>query len=736
MRLDGTVSVRGRYSARMPAPTALSTAAPPLPNAPALPRSGTTAYRVDLDGLRGFAIALVVIFHVFVGRVSGGVDVFLFLSGYFFLGGQLRYAQRPFPSLNPWWPLWRAIRRLVPALVFVLALTLLAARAFAPQLLGGDLYRQLSASLRYTQNFELIAQNADYAAASDTTSPLQHLWSMSVQGQFYLFAIALGTLVAWLVSTSRATKETARRVSAAVLATISLASFAYASRFGLEGTPSNYYSTFARAWELCLGALLALVPHTWRVPRPLSWLLALVGLAMVTVTGFVIPSPLAFPGPLALLPVAGAACVILAGNANPVSTVLASKPMTWLGTVAYSLYLWHWPLLIIATAAGGFTAPPPALGLAVIAVSLLLAQFTYVLVEEPLQQHRPRPRSFEHPLADARAALHTLTGAARAAGGGIIAVLFAAGLAVQPAWQHRLAEADVPLDPAIYPGAMALVDAQMLDAPPQPDPRLVGDLYPPITGDGCLIFRGDDADALPPADCVYGDQAADTTVVLAGGSHIEPFIIPLDALGKEHGFKVLPFVRQDCPLVIGGDGVADIVSDDCAAWGEMVYDDIVAAAPNLVISTSTRPTGRAGAASAAGDVVPAAYAHLWARLADAGIAFLGLRDNPWFFDAEGAPLGPNNCIVAGGSVAECSMPATLAYPLPDPAASVLNGSRNLFGVDTAGWYCPGETCPPVIGNVYVYRDQHHISNAYARSLAPLLWGELVPIFNQLGLAYR
>ena len=80
----------------------------------------TFRYRYDLDGLRGIAIALVVLYHVFVGRVSGGVDVFLLLSGYFFLGSQLRYAARPNASLNPWWPIWRTLRRLVPSLVLVI----------------------------------------------------------------------------------------------------------------------------------------------------------------------------------------------------------------------------------------------------------------------------------------------------------------------------------------------------------------------------------------------------------------------------------------------------------------------------------------------------------------------------------------------------------------------------------------------------------------------------------------
>ncbi|UIZ91509.1 acyltransferase [Corynebacterium sp. CNCTC7651] len=701
---------------------------------PARP-SGASAYRVDLDGLRGYAIALVVIFHVFVGRVSGGVDVFLFLSGYFFLGGQLRYAMRPFPNLNPWWPFWRTVRRLVPALVVVLAATLLGILALTPELMNEGLARQFTASLLYFQNWELTIQDAAYAAASDTTSPLQHLWSMSVQGQFYIFGICLATLIAWLVSTSKTSKQSAQRLVVAVLAVITVASFAYAARFGFEGTPQNYYSTFSRAWELSLGALLAFVPAHWYLPQRGSWIASLTGLVMITATGIIIPTSLAFPGPLALLPITGAALIILAGNANPVSTVLASKPMTWLGSVAYPLYLWHWPLLIIVTASGGFTTPPPAVGVAVILASLALAHVTYTLVEKPLRQHGKRPLSFDTPVADARASLRTAAGAGRAVGGAIVAALFVCGLAIQPVWDNRINQADKPLDPAKYPGAMALLGTDVPKNKPKPNPQLISGIYPPIGLQECMIFLPAPADEMPRPDCAFGDLNAETTVVMVGGSHIEPFGIPLDILGQQHGFKVIPFVRQECPLVIGGEDRFDIVSEVCAEWGERVYQQILDIQPDLVISTSTRPGGRAGAAGSAADAVPDAYANLWANFADQGIPFLGLRDNPWFFDPFGNPMDPNVCIVAGGTEESCSMPAAKAYPEPDPAAGYLDGMNNLFSVDTAGWYCPGDTCPPQIGNVYVYRDQNHISNAYARSLTPLLWGELVKVFDQLAVVY-
>lgn len=697
--------------------------------------SGSRAYRVDLDGLRGYAIALVVLFHVFVGKVSGGVDVFLFLSGYFFLGGQLRYALRPNPNLNPWWPFWRTVRRLVPALVVVLLASLAGVLLLAPELMGDELAAQFTASLLYYQNWQLTAQDAAYAAASDTTSPLQHLWSMSVQGQFYIFGILFGTLLAWLATKTQFNREAGQRVAIIVLAVVTIASFAYASRYGLFGTPANYYSTFSRAWELSLGALLSFVPARYFVPAPASTFTAGLGVVLITITGLVIPSSLAFPGPLALLPLAGAALIIVSGNANPVSNVLASKPMTWLGNIAYSLYLWHWPLLIIVTASGGFDSPPPLVGVAVIVASLALAHVTHALLEAPLRQHRKRPLAGEHPVADARKTLRTPAGAGRAAGGVLIAALFVGALTVQPLWNARVDMEDRPLDPTRYPGALAITGVDVPSIAAKPDPSLVAGIYPPVGHQDCMIFLPAPADEMPGPDCVWGDTEADVTVVMTGGSHIEPFVIPLDILGKEHGFRVVPYVRQECPLVIGGEDRLEIVSEVCAEWGEHAFAEIVALDPDLVISNSTRPGGRAGAVDTAADTVPDAYANLWYNLAQNEIPFLGLRDNPWFFDQFGNPMDPNFCIVAGGTEADCSMPTREVYPEPDPAAGYLDGTDHLYSVDTSIWYCNETTCPPQIGNVYIYRDQNHISNAYARSLTPLLWEEMAPIFDALNIPH-
>lgn len=299
-----------------------------------------TKYRFDLDGLRGIAIAFVVVFHVFVGRVSGGVDVFLLLSGYFFLGSQLRYAIKPNASLNPWWPVWRTIRRLFPALLVTLMSTILAVHLWIPELRTTNLSDQLLACIGYFQNWELATQGAAYGAASSTTSPLQHLWSMAVQGQFYLMAIAFAWLLAIGVKLMRRRRKvvTTLRIAAGIpLILITLGSFGYAVYLHSVDQSLNYYSTWSRLWELTLGAVLVLYAEKLRIAKRLSVAFTYLGLLMVVSTGLLFDGATLFPGPAALFPLGGAVLVILGGGQG--ATWLSSRFMLWLGKIAYPLYL-------------------------------------------------------------------------------------------------------------------------------------------------------------------------------------------------------------------------------------------------------------------------------------------------------------------------------------------------------------------------------------------------------------
>ncbi|VEH79897.1 lipopolysaccharide biosynthesis acyltransferase, m [Corynebacterium kutscheri] len=689
-------------------------------------------YRFDLDGLRGLAIALVVIFHVYVGRVSGGVDVFLLLSGYFFLGSQLRYAAKQKANLNPWWPLWRTIRRLVPALIITLGGTTVLIHYFTPELKSIEFFRQIQASLLYYQNLELTWQNADYAVADATTSALQHLWSMSVQGQFYLCAIVFTTVITLLHRLTH--KKLNSTVSGSIIALVSFGSFFYAARYGIWSPPENYYNLLSRLWEFGLGALAAIYANQLFIKnKTIAALLSCIGLIMIMSTGLLILDTAAFPGPLTLLPITGALLVIIGGTtANQISSILSSGSCQFMGTIAYSLYLWHWPLLIIATSYFGDTLSQTVLGTIVIAVSVILAYATYKLIEQPLMQKGHRPSRYESGFREGVANFATTYSAKAASIAGVFITLIGYSLYTQlPQFSARVQAAnEINLnDDTHYPGVMAWYgQPATINVAPQPDPSLIGSVYPKAGADGCIVGRNENYDVFRTTghhgkDCSYGDTSSETVVILAGGSHAEQWLEPLHELGLKHNFKIIPLLRQECPII---SGIPGTLSTTCLRWSELAIHKIVELQPAVVISTSTRPSGAHGLGL---DTVPEGYAQFWQRLFWNEIPFLGLRDNPWTFNSDGDPFNLSLCLISSSPSESCSIPRDSFYSTYDPAQKYAALYLNMTFVDTADWFCTKESCPAIIGNIVVYRDQNHISNAFAASTAPLIWRHLRPFIT-------
>ncbi len=265
-----------------PAPDAIAD-----PRATGVHKAGSDRfYRYDLDGLRGIAIALVAVFHIWFGRVSGGVDVFLALSGFFFGGKVIRAALNPAVTLSPVSEVIRLTRRLVPALVVVLAGCAVLTILVQPETRWETFADQSLASLGYYQNWELANTASDYLRAGEAVSPLQHIWSMSVQGQFYVSFLVLIAGLTCLFR--RRLGARLRTVFLGVLTALTVASFVYAIIAHQQDQAAAYYNSFARGWELLLGALVGALVTRVRWPMRLRTVLATVALGAVLSCGALI----------------------------------------------------------------------------------------------------------------------------------------------------------------------------------------------------------------------------------------------------------------------------------------------------------------------------------------------------------------------------------------------------------------------------------------------------------------
>ena len=659
--------------------------------------------RRDLNGLRGVAIALVVVFHIWMGRVSGGVDVFLTLSGFFFTASLLRSAEAG-ASLNPITRITRVLRRLGPPLLITLLAVAVASVFLLPRTRWADLGDQLVSGVFYYVNWQLATTANDYLAADPSVSPVQHLWSVAVQFQFYLFAIAVVFGLAWIRRSIRpdGLRSLRPRTFSVIFTVIAVVSFVYAADGVRRHQAWNYYDTGARLWEIMLGAALAALlaartssvetaaePRRARLSSTARGALAVLGMTVIVLCGFVVDGVTAFPGPLALIPVLATLALIVAGSETAVAATLSNRFFAWVGSIAFPLYLWHWPLLIFYLSATGRSHADAVGGLGIIGASVALAWLTVRLVERPAQSTTFTP---------GRVAVTACAG--------IAALAVTAGSIGWNVYIDRsitAVQADESVDELTHPGALELTDGVRAEpAAVRPPLYSAPEDLPISTLEGCIA----DFETRDAVSCTYGDLDASRTIVLAGSSHAEHWLTALDALGIQHGFKVVTFLKMGCPL--SADTMPMLGANeypDCLDWTQTVLADVATMNPDYVFTTSTRPRE-----DFPGDYTPAWYTSVWRELAAEGVGILGIRDTPWL------AYRAIDCLADGGDATSCGIPRDEALDPVNPALAASFQFPGFSSLDLSDAVCDDTVCRVEQGNVLIYRDEHHLTATYVRTL--------------------
>jgi peptidoglycan/LPS O-acetylase OafA/YrhL len=289
-------------------------------------------FRPDIEGLRAVAALLVASYHIWSGRVSGGVDVFFVVSGYLVTrslaaeaGREGRIDLAAFQA--------RLVRRLAPAAITVLVAVTLGCLLFLPRVLWLDTAQHVLASALHVENWLLAWTAVDYLARDALQSPVQHFWALSVQGQFYLL---WPLLIAAGLGLARARTVEARRWLPSAILAILVASFVYSLVMTARNQPLAYFDSGARLWEFCLGALLAAVTLP-ALPAALAAFLGWAALAAIFSCGFVFRAAESFPGLPALWPTLAAAVILVVGpggGRHGVHRFLASRPLVAIGRIS------------------------------------------------------------------------------------------------------------------------------------------------------------------------------------------------------------------------------------------------------------------------------------------------------------------------------------------------------------------------------------------------------------------
>jgi peptidoglycan/LPS O-acetylase OafA/YrhL len=714
-------------------------------------------HRRDIEGLRAIAVLIVVAYHAGIPGWGGGfigVDVFFVISG--FLITSLLIKERESDGRIALLTFYaRRIRRLLPISSVVAVVSVVGALAILPSTTFSSLGTDVVAAAGFFVNMLFAIRGTDYLAGDTDPSVIQHYWSLAVEEQFYLIwpgLIALVTIGA---------QQVRRRITPVIITVIS-GSFAASVVLSPTAPTWSYFGLHTRAFELGVGALLAvqwpLVERWGQSTRAaLSWA-GLIGI------GFSIPLAAAvdyFPGWVAAIPVLATAAAIAGGDTTDrgAQLLLRRRPLQWVGEHSYSLYLWHWPVLVLGAGLVGRT-----LGwsetIAAIALTFALSALGFTLIEHPL---RRSPRLIQQPAPN-----YSL-------GASLIGLTLLVGVGVSQ-YQPQASTGVVAEAPSLSTSTTTTVAADTTFAAPHSSastndsatsaptsttlPPLVDnrdaeplaailaaldntvlpenvrpDVYNAVN-DTSTLYDTNCHQFMTPAvtkGCVFGDTDGEFTIGLIGDSHAAQWFAAINTIAISNEWRLIAHTQGGCPLldVVTWNRGADAVFSHCASWRDAVIDDLQQEAVDVVIVS--QHWGLLDASTR--EAVPAS---VWER--DLPTLFDRLRSvdiEPVLFLDSPDPYGsvPACAVSHKTDLTSCEpgMLRNTERSVREVATSIAD-EMSVGVIDPHVWLCvdvsPDDDsdttrCPVVVGDILVYRDSHHLSNTFVEWFTPVISAELV-----------
>ncbi|MFS0900893.1 acyltransferase family protein [Mycolicibacterium litorale] len=701
-------------------------------------RAARAGKRLDIQGLRMVAVLTVFANHLWDWPRGGfvGVDVFFVISGFLITSNLLRSAEGDETGSAKkffWKFYWGRIRRIVPAATVVLVLTCIAAALLLLPFQAKRVAVDAGWAFVFLSNWWFAAEGTDYFAADDAVSPLQHYWSLSVEEQFYFVWPALIFIISVYVARKAWTHDHRMRIAAVVMSAVIALSLGWALFETIVSPTWAYFDTFSRVWELGAGALLAcsagaLTKISNRLRPWLSW----GGLALIAVSVILISDDASgFPAPWAMLPIVGASLVIAAGvGREPRQAILQNPVSGYIGDISYSLYLVHWPVIVLAAYAldAGLVYNVVVLGLA-----FGLAVASYHFVEQPLR-HFERDKLRET-LRDIRKRRYTPQPASGYAAAGALSLVVLALTAYvlrpeayeQPTAPPALAEAAADdVDPSgrevqVGPLGAALQDeivaALKATAWPALDPPMEQVLAGPTVYEP-LITCDVDAPAPDPARCTWGEPTATTRLVLAGDSEATTYAGPLREMALASGgrLQVTNLSMTSCTFTAE---LIDksITRENCDARKRHVVETINTTKPNVVVIANLYRLGRTGGSDR--QMSPVAWADSMRRIIK---EFRPNAGRVVLLSGPPSEVNIEECFGKRGNVpADCVGRVTKQWT--DMAIVERKLAEEVGGVwiDARPWFCSsGQLCPAFVGTTATKIDEFHFAPAYGQKIASVI----------------
>ena len=660
-----------------------------------------SGYRPDIQGLRAVAVLAVLAYHAGIPGLEGGylgVDVFFVISGYL-IGGQLVREVASSGRLDFAGFYSRRARRILPASLTVIVLTVGAALFLTPPLREPDIAVDGIWSALSGANMRFAIQGTDYLTGT-TPSPLQHYWSLGVEEQFYILAplVIIGLFVAL---------RARPRMLFAAGVLLAVVSFAICLGWGTS-SPWTYFALPPRAWELAVGVLAAVVAsRVARLDRRWREIGGGLGVVALLASGWLGSAPgFPHPGVGTLIPVLATAALILAGEPGdgvPIANrALGVRPAQFVGTISFSLYLVHWPILELAQENSNSEVPLALWMRVVLAlVSFPVALLLWRFVEQPFLRRRAsgrRPRRSLIAAAVTTAVLVISLGAAVPA------------LAQRPLTSGHIAPTGVERMPVGTDYVPSNLKPQLENASADTGALYSGGCEP---GTSISEFKV----------CSFGPTDG-TTVVLFGDSHAGRWFPALQAAFANRPIRLITLVKSGCRSIESTKLWSGAVNRSCANWRVEALQWLKDHPPQLLIlanhlGKSTSP------ASASESLWHSATLSSLARFPrDVPVAILA--ETPEF------DFSPPVCLsrhLNDANACSESRAAAVTTPDIDGVRSAASQAGATF-VDMTNWFCSTNVCPAIVGSTLVYTDEHHVSATFSAQLGPAIYAKLSPLIDQ------
>lgn len=624
--------------------------------------------RPDIQALRALAVLSVVIFHLWPSALPGGyvgVDIFFVISGFLITGQLWRQVERDGKvNFTDFWA--RRARRLLPASLFVILATMVVAFVYIPKGQLAKFVGDAVGSAFYVANWQLIAKSTNYLEDTASPSPFQHFWSLSVEEQYYIVWPIILFIAIFAAKLVRLRPKWG--VLAALVAIAGL-SLIYSIKLTDYNAAKAYFSTFTRAWEFAFGALLA-VALSKNLHKALNPLVYWAGAATLVYTLMTFTTATPFPSYWAAIPVIGTTLLLASGDQKSrliPTKLLSLPPIQFLGNISYSLYLWHWPVMILVPwiVPGRWSLPRAAISFA---IAIVLATLSKYFIEDPVRFG---------PLARLRA-------------GWQIAITSALVVAVA-AGSFALSEFK-PITPNSASGTNHIYrveNPKKSETPPH-----------------CLASK-------TSADlnhCVAGVANGHIHVAVIGDSHSRQYWLVLEEMAQKYDWQLTLISKSACPLQDSATYAVPLTHSSCKKWNVKLGDYLKQTAPFDLIINSNASFYTDGNAA-----VSASYRKLVETQTSRGEFWLLIKDNPKPMKDIAA------CLVSarGNAAEDCAVPRGDALSPKDALPEAIKGLPSTAVVDPTDLFCD-DFCKPVIDNQLQYRDFSHLSWRASQRVAPLI----------------